>query len=79
MQTIKEKRLDASRFLILDIGEIRRIGEAETHPGRAGRWLNPNAVILAVRPADFFSGVKSNEVPTGHIPGFVNQPFSTAW
>ena len=35
-----------------------------------------SAVLLDVRPADFFSGVKSDEVRAGHIPGAVNRPFS---
>jgi 3-mercaptopyruvate sulfurtransferase SseA len=35
-----------------------------------------SAIILDVRPADFFSGVKSDEARAGHIPGAVNRPFS---
>jgi 3-mercaptopyruvate sulfurtransferase SseA len=35
-----------------------------------------SAVILDVRPADFYSGVKSDEARAGHIPGAVNRPFS---
>ena len=34
-----------------------------------------SAVILDVRPADFYSVVKADEAP-GHIPGAVNRPFS---
>ena len=35
-----------------------------------------SAVLLDVRPADFFSGAKSDEARAGHIPGAVNRPFS---
>jgi len=35
-----------------------------------------SAVILDVRPADFYSGVKSDEARAGHIPGSVNRPFT---
>ena len=35
-----------------------------------------SAVILDVRPADFFSGAKSDEARAGHIPGAVNRPFT---
>lgn len=35
-----------------------------------------SAVILDVRPADFFSGAKSDEARAGHIPGAVNRPFA---
>jgi 3-mercaptopyruvate sulfurtransferase SseA len=35
-----------------------------------------SAVILDVRPADFYSGVKSDEARAGHIPGAINRPFN---
>ncbi|MBN1509950.1 MAG: YeeE/YedE family protein [Sedimentisphaerales bacterium] len=35
-----------------------------------------NAVILDVRPADYYSGQKSDEARTGHIPGAVNRPYT---
>lgn len=35
-----------------------------------------SAVLLDVRPADFFSGAKRDEARAGHIPGAVNRPFS---
>jgi thiosulfate/3-mercaptopyruvate sulfurtransferase len=31
--------------------------------------------ILDVRPADFFSGAKTDEARAGHVPGAVNRPF----
>jgi thiosulfate/3-mercaptopyruvate sulfurtransferase len=34
------------------------------------------AIILDVRPADYFTGKKSDEARAGHIPGAVNRPFS---
>jgi 3-mercaptopyruvate sulfurtransferase SseA len=34
------------------------------------------ALILDVRPAEYFSGEKSDEARPGHIPGAVNRPFS---
>lgn len=37
---------------------------------------NGGAIILDVRPPDFFSGKKSDEARAGHIPGAVNRPFS---
>jgi len=35
-----------------------------------------SAVLLDVRPADYFSGAKSDEARAGHIPGAVNRPFA---
>ena len=35
-----------------------------------------DAVILDVRPEDYFSGKKSDEARAGHIPGAVNRDFS---
>ena len=35
-----------------------------------------SAVIIDTRPADFYSGKKSNEARAGHIPGAVNRPFA---
>jgi thiosulfate/3-mercaptopyruvate sulfurtransferase len=35
-----------------------------------------DAVILDVRPEDFFTGIKSDEARAGHIPGAVNRPFT---
>ncbi|HPO13913.1 MAG TPA: rhodanese-like domain-containing protein [Candidatus Hydrogenedentes bacterium] len=37
---------------------------------------NKTAAILDVRPADFFSGVKSDEARAGHIPGAINRPYT---
>jgi thiosulfate/3-mercaptopyruvate sulfurtransferase len=37
---------------------------------------NRSAVILDVRPADFFSGKKSDEARAGRIPGAINRPFT---
>ncbi len=33
-------------------------------------------IILDVRPADYFSGIKSNEARAGHIPGAINRPYT---
>lgn len=33
-------------------------------------------IILDVRPADYFSGKKSDEARGGHIPGAINRPFT---
>ncbi len=33
-------------------------------------------IILDVRPADYFSGAKSDEARAGHIPGAINRPYS---
>lgn len=35
-----------------------------------------DAVVLDVRPADYYSGQKSNEARAGHIPGALNRPYS---
>lgn len=35
-----------------------------------------DAIILDVRPADYFTGKKSDEARAGHIPGAINRPFS---
>lgn len=34
------------------------------------------AIILDVRPGDYFKGVKSDEARAGHIPGAVNRPYT---
>ena len=34
------------------------------------------AIILDVRPSDYFNGTKSDEARAGHIPGAINRPFS---
>lgn len=36
----------------------------------------PGTVILDVRPAEFFTGKKSEEARAGHIPGAINRPFT---
>jgi 3-mercaptopyruvate sulfurtransferase SseA len=38
---------------------------------------NRTAVLLDVRPADFFTGQKSDEARAGHIPGALNRPFTS--
>jgi thiosulfate/3-mercaptopyruvate sulfurtransferase len=45
------------------------------------RWVQSRVgdgktVILDSRPADYFSGTKSDEARPGHIPGAINRPFS---
>jgi thiosulfate/3-mercaptopyruvate sulfurtransferase len=40
------------------------------------RLNDGRTVILDTRPAEFFSGEKSNEARPGHIPGAVNRPYS---
>ena len=35
------------------------------------------ALLLDVRPPEFFAGAKSDEARAGHIPGAVNRPFSS--
>lgn len=35
-----------------------------------------DAVILDVRPEDYFTGAKSDEARAGHIPGAINRPFT---
>ena len=37
---------------------------------------NGRATIIDVRPADYYSGAKSDEARAGHIPGAVNRPFT---
>lgn len=37
---------------------------------------NTRTVIIDVRPADAYSGVKSEEARAGHIPGAVNRPYT---
>lgn len=45
------------------------------------RWVlarlgDGKTVILDTRPADYFSGAKSDEARPGHIPGAINRPYS---
>jgi len=35
-----------------------------------------NAAILDVRPADYYSGQKTDEARAGHIPGAINRPYT---
>lgn len=37
---------------------------------------NKSAIILDVRPADYFNGSKSDEARPGHIPGAINRPYT---
>jgi thiosulfate/3-mercaptopyruvate sulfurtransferase len=39
-------------------------------------WQQKQGVILDVRPADYYTGKKSDEARAGHIPGAVNRPFT---
>jgi len=34
-----------------------------------------NTIILDVRPADYYQGIKTNEARAGHIPKAINRPF----
>ncbi len=36
----------------------------------------PGTVIIDVRPADFYTGKKSDEARAGHIPGALNRPYT---
>lgn len=36
----------------------------------------PGTVIIDVRPADFYTGKKSDEARAGHIPGAINRPYT---
>jgi thiosulfate/3-mercaptopyruvate sulfurtransferase len=42
----------------------------------AARLNKPGTVIIDVRPADFYTGKKSDEARAGHIPGAINRAFS---
>jgi len=37
---------------------------------------NRTAILLDVRPADFFAGKKSDEARAGRVPGAINRPFA---
>jgi 3-mercaptopyruvate sulfurtransferase SseA/uncharacterized membrane protein YedE/YeeE len=36
----------------------------------------PGVVVIDVRPADFYSGKKTDEARAGHIPGAISRPFT---
>ena len=42
----------------------------------AARLGKPGTVIIDVRPADFYTGQKSDEARAGHIPGAISRPFT---
>jgi 3-mercaptopyruvate sulfurtransferase SseA len=42
----------------------------------AARLGKPGTVIIDVRPADFYTGKKSDEARAGHIPGALSRPFT---
>jgi 3-mercaptopyruvate sulfurtransferase SseA/uncharacterized membrane protein YedE/YeeE len=37
---------------------------------------NQSAIILDVRPVEYFNGTKSDEARPGHIPGAINRPYT---
>jgi len=37
---------------------------------------NKKAIIIDVRPSDYYSGAKSDEARAGHIPGAINRPYT---
>jgi len=37
---------------------------------------NKKAIIIDVRPSDYYSGLKSDEARAGHIPGAINRPYT---
>lgn len=42
----------------------------------AAKMNGPGHVIIDVRPADYYTGKKSDEARAGHIPGAVNRPYT---
>jgi thiosulfate/3-mercaptopyruvate sulfurtransferase len=42
----------------------------------SSRIGKPDTAIIDVRPADFFTGKKSDEARAGHIPGAINRPYT---
>lgn len=40
------------------------------------RMHDRSAVVIDVRPADYFAGAKSDEARVGHIPGAMNRPYT---
>ena len=42
----------------------------------AAKLGKPGTVIIDVRPADFYTGKKSDEARAGHIPGAISRPFT---
>lgn len=37
---------------------------------------NKNAIIIDVRPSDYYDGIKSDEARAGHIPRAINRPYT---
>ena len=54
---------DADRFTVGFRTVATRLGKAGT-------------IIIDVRPADFYTGKKSDEARAGHIPGALSRPFT---
>ncbi len=65
-------RVLASQYPVREAGDFFTVDSKAV----AGVLGKPGAVILDVRPADFFSGVKSDEARAGHIPGALNRPYT---
>jgi thiosulfate/3-mercaptopyruvate sulfurtransferase len=42
----------------------------------AAKLGKPGIVIIDVRPADFYTGKKTDEARAGHIPGAISRPFT---
>ena len=56
-------REGADRFSVDAAYVLRRVGD-------------PRTTIIDVRPADYYTGKKSDEARAGHIPGAVSRPFA---
>jgi len=54
---------DADRFTVDDQAVLAHV-------------KNRDAIVIDVRPAEFYAGTKSDEARAGHIPGAVNRPFT---
>ena len=42
----------------------------------AAQLGKPSVVIIDVRPADYYTGKKSDEARAGHVPGAISRPFT---
>lgn len=76
-----QEKLPANAFLpTVTVSPLPATLPADTftidYLGVVARLAQPGTVIIDVRPADYYTGKKSDEARAGHIPGALSHPFS---
>ena len=79
-QWVKDPRPVNAGLLDVTLSQYPVRANADTFTVTAATVLEAvrlkTAVIIDVRPVEYFLGTKSNEARAGHIPGAVNRPYT---